>query len=242
MRKQILYYAVHYDGNWKKIEQAYLTNEYWEPMNYPCSYITIFDTQYPEQLRRLTYAPWILFYEGDITLLKECGCGVVGSRNASEYGRHVCQHVVDILKVKYTIVSGVAKGIDGVAHRSALTHHTIGVIGCGLNVIYPAEHNVLYETIKAHHLLISEYPLNSRPYAYHFPWRNRIIAALSHSIVVIEATKRSGSMLTVNEALTMDIPVYCIPHHFFDPNGIGCNLLISQGANIIIDDEDIYMI
>ena len=96
--------------------------------------------------------------------------------------------------------------------------------------------------MKQRQLLLSEYPENVLPLAHHFPWRNRLIAALSEAVVVVQAKARSGTMLTVNEALALDIPVYCVPHSFLDERGRGCNLLISQGANILVDEKDILAI
>ncbi|MEG2544649.1 MAG: DNA-processing protein DprA [Longicatena sp.] len=242
MKKQILYYALKYDGDWKKIQKAILTNETWNEIVYQGKYTTIVDEDYPEKLRRLQYAPWILFYEGDLALASTQICGIVGSRLCSSFGIDTCIHVVNLLKKRYTIVSGLAKGIDAIAHKTSLDMHTIAVIGCGLDTIYPKENAYLYQQIREHHLLLSEYPNGSKPFAYHFPWRNRIIAALSDALVVIEAKKRSGTLLSVNEALELDIPVYCIPHDFKKVEGMGCNLLLSQGANILIDDEDIMLI
>lgn len=242
MKEQILYYAIKYGGEWKLIEKAIKANEEWKIINYDGNYVTIVDDQYPNKLRQLQNPPWIIFYSGDLSLCDKLGAGIVGSRMATAYGIQMCIHVVSILKNNGVIVSGLAKGIDACAHKTALDKETIGVIGCGLDVIYPLCNQALYDEMKRNHLVISEYPNGVKPLAFHFPWRNRIIAALSDALVVIEATRRSGSMLSVNEAIELDIPVYCIPHAFDKEQGTGCNLLISQGANILIDDEDIYNI
>lgn len=242
MREQILYYAVQYDGDYKKIEQALQSQERWEYIPYKGNYITIVDVDYPDKLRRLQYAPWIIFYEGNIRLLEEDGCGIVGSRMASNFGIKACTHITNMLKKRYVIVSGLAKGIDACAHRTSLDMKTIGVLGCGLQVIYPAENSMLYKRMAKEQLILSEYPAQSRPFAYHFPWRNRLIAALSNALVVVEAKKRSGSLLSVNEALELDIPVYCVPHNYGSKNGEGCNHLILQGANILVEDDDICLI
>ena len=242
MREQLLCYAGRYNGDWNKMKQALNRQEAWECLPYAGSYVTIADAEYPQKLRRLACPPWILFYEGDIGLLNKAGCGIVGSREASAAGLRNCAQITTILKERFVIISGLAKGIDGQAHRSALDRATIGVIGCGLDVVYPREHAQLYAVMKKKQLVISEYPKGSRPYAYHFPWRNRLIAALSDAVIVVEARKRSGSLLTVNEALELDIPVYCVPHAYQDEAGVGCNLLISQGANILVDEEDVRLI
>lgn len=242
MREQILYYAVKYRGEWNKITQAIADQEAWSPIAYAGAYVTIMDDEYPAVLKKLRYAPWIIFYEGNLELLKQSCVSIVGARDCDAYGMQMCKHVVDILKKNYVIVSGLAKGIDGCAHRCALSAHTIGVIGCGLDVVYPSVHADLYAQMKKQHLIISEYPYGTKPLAHHFPWRNRMIAALGQALVVIQARKRSGTMLSVNEAIELSIPVYCIPHNFGYTAGEGCNLLISQGANILLDDDDIRAI
>lgn len=242
MREQILYYAIKYQGEWQKITEAIGNCEPWTKIAYDHPYITIVDEAYPKSLKRLRYAPWILFYEGDLSLLSHDQVAIVGARKCDEYGVMMCKHVCALLKQSCVIVSGLAKGIDAIAHREALHHKTIAVIGCGIDVCYPKENSWLYQQIRKHHLLLSEYPAGVKPLAYHFPWRNRIIAGLSKAVVVIQARKRSGTLLTVNEALDLNIPIYCIPHTFDDPCGSGCNLLISQGANILVDDEDILAI
>lgn len=242
MNEKILYYAVKYHGDWKRIYQAITREEPYEEIKYEGSYITIVDEAYPPLLRRLQFAPWILFYEGNIRLCHQACVGMIGSRNASLFGMEMCKTIANELKKRYCIVSGLAKGIDACAHQCALTHQTIGVIGCGIDYVYPKENASLYREMKKNHLLISEYPNGCKPYAHHFPWRNRIIAALSQAIVVVEAKKRSGTLLTVNEALRLDIPIYCVPHDYMKENGTGCNLLISEGANILVDHEDIALI
>lgn len=239
MREKILYYAVKYDGDYHKIKKAIEQQESWERLEYDGKYVTIVDAFYPMKLRKLECAPWILFYEGNIALAKNDAVGIVGARVSSAYGREMCELITNELKQRYTIVSGLAKGIDACAHLHALDKSTIAIIGCGIDICYPKENETLYQRIKSQQLLLSEYPKGSKPLAYHFPWRNRIIAALSNHLIVIEAKKKSGTMLTVNEALALDIPIYCVPHNFLKKEGEGCNLLIAQGANILVDIEDI---
>lgn len=242
MRKAILYYAITYDGDWKKIKRAIIEHEPWYEVIYKGKYVTYMDENYPKCFRELEFAPWILFYEGNLALCNLSTCGVIGSRQVNEEGIKNCIHICNILKEKYVIVSGLAKGVDAIAHQCALNAHTIAVIGCGIDVVYPKENKHLYEEIAKHHLILSEYPSSSRPYAFHFPWRNRLIAALSDHLVVVQARKRSGTLLTVNEALALNRNVYCVPHRFLDEDGMGCNQLIDSGAYMLVDDEDIYMI
>lgn len=242
MRKQILYYALRYQGEWHQIAHAIERKEPWEEVAYAGHYVTLVEEHYPSALRRLQYAPWILFYEGNLALVNQRCVAIVGARDCDAYGEAMCRCICTQLKNRCVIVSGMAKGIDTCAHRESMDTQSIGVIGCGLNVIYPKENVWLYEQMKQRQLLLSEYPNNVKPLAHHFPWRNRLIAALSDAVIVVQARARSGTLLTVNEALALDIPIYCVPHSFMDERGRGCNLLISQGANILVDEEDILAI
>ena len=242
MRKQILYYALKYEGDYHKIKNAILKEEPWFECHYEGQYVTIVDEHYPNKLRQLQCAPWILFYQGNIKLLQERGIAIVGGREHSKYGADMCKHVVGQLKHRYVIVSGLAKGIDAIAHQSALDHQTIAVLGCGIDTYYPYENKILQEKIAKTHLLLSEYPGHVRPFASHFPWRNRILAALSEGVVVIEAKVKSGTLRTVEYGLELGLPIYCIPHCFDNPLGQGGNVLIAQGAYILAEEGDLNLI
>ena len=242
MRKQILYYALKYQGDYQKIANALIHQEAWEDIHYEGQYITIVDEEYPEKLKRLQYAPWILFYKGNIDLLKHKAIAVIGGRQHSKYGVQMCEKLVNSIKSRYVIVSGLAKGIDGYAHRSAFNTNTIAVLGCGIEVFYPYENKQLQMEIAQNHLLLSEYPGMTKPYPSHFPWRNRILAALSEGIVVIEARVKSGTLKTVSYGLELDLPIYCIPHCFDNPWGKGGNVLIGQGAYILAEEGDFDLI
>ena len=224
---------------------GFLCISYVSTRNYPCSLRDLETSREQDGIQRLIHQEKadgereILFYEGNLSLCENDSCAVIGSRNTSQDSYIICRDMTTILSKRYTIVSGLAKGVDGCAHESALHASTIGVIGCGLDIVYPKQHSHLYKQMKQHHLIVSEYPLGVKPLAHHFPWRNRILAALSAFVVVIEARCKSGTMLTVNEALTLGIPVYCVPQPFLYEQGKGCNLLISQGAEILIDMEDV---
>lgn len=236
-REAILWYAIQYDGDWGKIGNAIKAHENYSIISYPYPYITIMDAMYPDAFKRLRYPPWILFYQGRIELLKEKSIGIVGARNCSLDALRNTDTIVQRLKSKYVIVSGLAKGIDARAHANAI--YTIGVLGCGIDVVYPKENASLYKKMKESGLILSEYPMHVKPLAYHFPWRNRLIAALSSSLVVIEATHKSGTMLTVNECLELSVPIYCVPTAFQNQKYPGCNDLIRNGANILVDERDI---
>jgi len=229
-------YAYRYQGNWQQIKRALEMQE--DPLPYPVNekFITIFDEAYPAPLMDLQCPPWILFYQGDISLLKKPMATIVGSRDISEYGRKVTEKAADILKDRYVLVSGMAKGADACVHERALNGgHTIGVIGSGLKTCYPKENIRLYEQMRKSDLILSEFPWNVGIQRYHFPWRNRILAALGSLTVVTQARLHSGTMLTVNEALEMDRDIYCFPYPFGYPEGEGCNKLIAEGAMILYD-------
>lgn len=137
-REAILWYAIQYDGDWKKIGNAIKAHEDYSIISYPYTYFTIVDDMYPDAFKRLRYPPWIIFYQGDIDLLKRKGIGIVGARNCSLEALQNTDTIVQRLKSKYVIVSGLAKGIDARAHLNA--DKTIGVLGCGINVIYGKLH------------------------------------------------------------------------------------------------------
>lgn len=231
LSKRILYYAVQYGGEWNKIAQALKNHEFYRDIEYPYPYLTIADEGYPQCFRRLRYPPWILFYQGDISLLDKRCIGIVGARKASLQALKNTEQIVQHLENRYCIVSGLAKGIDGMAHKNA--RHTVGFIGCGIDRIYPKENTQLFLDMAKHQCIISEYPMGAAPLAYHFPWRNRLIAASIEALIVIEATFKSGTMLTVNECIELSTPVYCLPTAFENDRYPGCNSLIDSGANIL---------
>lgn len=241
-REQILAYAIQYKGDWYKMREAIKENKAWNLPACSCTYVTIVDPTYPCKFRRLQCPPWILFYEGNLALCEQRSVAVIGSRQPTAYGSKICAQITKILALRYCIVSGLAKGIDGIAHREALAQHTIGIMGCGLDVYYPKVNADIQQIMAKKQLVLSEYPPHTPPKPYHFPWRNRLIAALSDAVIVVEAGMRSGTMLTVNEALSLDIPIYCVPHPMDQREGKGSNTLIAQGAMILVDEQDIRMI
>ncbi len=239
MRKAILYYAIQYNGDWTKIGQAIKQKEAYQEFDYPYSYVTIVDENYPNCFKRLRYPPWILFYVGNLNLLKERCVGVVGSRLCSKEARENTEYIVNAIKDTYCIVSGLAKGVDAMAHKTALYNQTIGIIGCGIDRVYPKENEFLFQYMKQYQLILSEYPCGVAPLAKHFPWRNRLIAACIDALIIIEAKRRSGTMLTVNECLELSVPIYCVPTSFQNKEYPGCNDLISSGAMILCDVKDL---
>lgn len=234
--------AYMHSGEWPRIADAIRRKQ--QPVH--ClkheQYITIMDEEYPESLRKLRYPPWVLFYEGNIELLKKPMVTVVGSRNLCAYGKTMTEMVSAILNEKYVLVSGLAKGADAVVHQTALDGNkdTIAVIGSGLGTHYPKENEQLYQGIREHGLILSEYPYAVGVQKHHFPWRNRILAGLGESLFVTQAEEKSGTMLTVNEALALSKDVWCIPYPVSDHYGAGCNRLIEEGAGIISSRQQLF--
>lgn len=236
---QLVALAVKYGGNYHNIYQAIKDKEDINPLSYKVDYITINDLLYPEEFKSLRFPPFVLFYQGNINLLTKRKIAIVGSRNYSEYGAMITKKIVNKLSGSWVIVSGMAKGIDKIAHQQAnQLGNSIGVLGCGIDRIYPKENSELYKDMRNNQLLISEYPQDILPRRYHFPFRNRLIAALGESLIVTEAGMQSGTMLTVNEAIELNKEVYVVPHPLTDQES-GCNYLIKQGANVLTCIEDI---
>lgn len=205
--------------------------------------ISYLHSEYPKQLLELPDKPLLLYVRGNISFDFSQSLAVVGTRKCSSYGK-TCGMLFTAATSKegVTIISGLARGIDGVAHSTALEHngHTIAVLGSGLNHIYPASHKKLAEEIIANGgALISEYPPNTRPQPGLFPERNRIVAGLSKATLVVEAPKKSGSMITAGLALDYNRDVFAVPGNIFSDNFSGNHSLISNGAKIIAEISDI---
>lgn len=206
--------------------------------------LTIKSEGYPELLRETDAPPVILYCKGNIDLLKTECLAVVGTRRATNYGKSMCKKIVnDIASQGITIVSGLADGIDTVAHKSTLEvgGKTIAVLGAGLLNIYPSTNEGLYnDIIKNGGLIVSEYKPSEPVVTYHFPVRNRIIAGLSKATFVVEAGEKSGSMHTKNYALDYGREVFALPARVNDIYSVGCNKLIKCGqARMLLGSDDI---
>lgn len=208
--------------------------------------VTVGEPTYPKSLAAIDDAPPVLAVRGDVSLLREPGVAIVGARNASTNGRNLAQRLAADLcdgseDKRYVIVSGLARGIDGAAHRGALEAggSTIAVMAGGVDVIYPPEHEDLYGEILATGAIVSELPPGRRPQAAHFPRRNRIISGLSLGVVVVEAATRSGSLITARMALEQGREVFAVPGSPLDPRSRGANRLIRDGAILTESVADI---
>ena len=196
---------------------------------------------YPEHLARWEDAPDVLFVRGDLPL--EPGVAVVGTRKCTAYGREVAtRYGTAIADAGWTLVSGLARGIDGAAHRGTVDAGGVGVavLGCGLDVAYPREHLRLGEgLVSLGGALVSEYPPGTRPDGWRFPLRNRVIAGLCRAVVVVEAAVTGGALITANLAMEYGISVFAVPGDVDRDTSVGCNLLIRDGAHPVLDPADL---
>ncbi|KAF0820357.1 nucleotide-binding protein Smf [Bacillus sp. ZZV12-4809] len=205
--------------------------------------ITIFDEEYPILLKETYQPPWVLYARGDTSLLNSrVHLAVVGSRQATEYGEKAIQSIFPkLIEQGIIIVSGLAAGIDAIAHKEAIKNKgkTIGVIAGGLFHIYPqANQKLAYEMMK-NHLVISEYPPDTRPSRWQFPMRNRIISGICRGTLIIQAKSKSGSLITANYAVQEGREVFAVPGNIFSPFSVGTNELIQQGAKLVKSAEEI---
>lgn len=206
--------------------------------------LAIFDENYPRILREIYEPPWLLYLKGDASILTNWKkLAVVGSRQVTEYGKHAIQQLFPpIIKKEITIVSGLARGVDKIAHETAISlgGKTIAVIAGGIDHIYPRENISLANKIIDSHLIISEYPPHMTPKKWQFPKRNRIISGMCDGTFVIEAKERSGSFITADYALNEGREVFALPGNISSPYSIGTNNLIQKGAKLVMNAEDIF--
>lgn len=203
--------------------------------------VTYNDPRYPKLLLNTTYAPPFLIYKGNIELLNKPSIAIVGARNASMGALTFTRKIVkDLAQIHnpYVIISGLARGIDTVAHEASFPN-TVAVLASGIDYIYPPQNKLLYEKIAEEGLLIAELPFGTAPLAQHFPQRNRIIAGITLATIVMEASLKSGSLITARFALEYNREVFAVPGFPLDPRSHGTNKLIKQGANIVESYEDI---
>jgi DNA processing protein len=202
--------------------------------------VTAFDGDYPQALRDLPLPPPVLYVRGRLPMLP--GIAIVGSRRVDAYGAEASSFFArDLAGRGLTVVSGFAVGADAAAHRGAIAAGgpTVGVLGCGLGIDYPAGHRTLGDEIAACGALISEFPCRTSPQPWHFPVRNRIIAALSFGSLVVQATPRSGSLVSARLAMELGREVYALPGRIFDERSLGPNSLIRDGAQLVQHPRDI---
>ncbi|WP_346699119.1 DNA-processing protein DprA [Catenibacillus scindens] len=206
------------------------------------SFVGCMDEDFPEKLKYIANCPFGLFYKGVLPDPDKKTVAIVGARNPSPFGLETARHFGEVLAYAgVQVISGLALGIDGRAHAGALEagHKTWGILGCGVNICYPQENIQLFEQMKTQGGIISEFKPGQRPLSWHFPFRNRIISGLSDGIVVVEARKKSGSLITAGFGLEQGKDIFAVPGRPVDELSEGCNSLILDGATMVTGPEDI---
>lgn len=200
------------------------------------------DDAYPSLLREIAYPPLVLYVQGDTALLSQPQIAIVGTRQPTVSGRETAWRFgYDLAQAGLGIVSGLALGIDSAAHEGCLAAHgkTLAILGTGIDKIYPYRHRSLAAQIGEKGALISEFPLKTPPLAGHFPRRNRIISGLSSATLIVEATIRSGSLITAQFALEQNRDVFAIPGSIHNIQATGCHFLLQQGAKLVVSYRDV---
>jgi len=205
-------------------------------------FVTWEDEEYPPNLKNIYDPPPLLYALGSLLPQDQMAVAVVGSRNPTTYGRAAAERIsMGLSRRGITVVSGLARGVDSCAHQGALSAggRTIGVLGCGIDIIYPPENRELFQRVAAQGAVLSEFPLTTPPDSDHFPIRNRIISGLSLGVAVVEATLRSGSLITARLALDQNRDVYAVPGNVDSARSEGTNRLIKEGAKLVTRADDI---
>lgn len=206
--------------------------------------VTLSDSRYPVRLSEIFDPPIVLFARGRVELLNSLNLGIVGTRRPTPYGLAVTERLSgDLARAGLTIVSGMARGVDTAAHRSALAAggSTLAVLGCGVDLVYPSENRRLAADIAAKGLIISEFPMGAPAYPQNFPIRNRIISGLSLGVLITEGAQYSGSSITARLALDQGREVFAVPGSIISKMSWGPNLLIKQGAKLVQDWNDVVV-
>lgn len=210
------------------------------------NFLTPADPDYPQLLSEIPDPPPVLYYRGQIELLRDLdrqrAVAIVGTREPSEYGKRWTRKLTTTLAHhEFIVISGLADGIDAEAHRSCLDvkGNTIAVLGTGVDLVYPAKNRRLYEQLLETGLALSEYPAGTQPDRTHFPRRNRIVAGLSRAVIVIEGSTKSGALITANLANEYGRDVYALPGSLDNPRSAGCLSLISKGAQVILGESEL---
>ena len=205
-------------------------------------FITPLDDDYPKRLLEIYDYPMGLFVKGRLPKEDLPSVAIVGARGCSAYGETLAEEFGRALaESQVQIISGLAVGIDGAAHKGALKGkgNTFGILGCGVDICYPAQHYSLYSAMEQSGGILSEFPLKTRPRAMHFPMRNRIISGLADAVLVVEAKERSGSLITAELGLEQGREIFAVPGRITDHLNKGCNLLLQQGDHMAISPRDI---
>lgn len=223
------------------VKEYDVTAEYERLAERGISFVLLGEEEYPGRLAAIPDAPYALYYVGKLPQDSVPAVAVVGARNCSGYGRNMARQFGEMLAdAGVQVISGMARGIDGIGQQAALDAggYSLGVLGCGVDICYPSEHRALYEKLIAEGGICSEYPPGITPRSVLFPPRNRIISGLCDGVLVIEAKECSGTLITVDMALEQGREVYALPGRCTDPLSRGCNKLIRQGAEIVVSPQE----
>ena len=223
-------YSWDFEGERKKLEQKGVR------------FVSRIDPEFPEKLKDIPNAPFAIYVKGDLPDPALPSVAIVGARMCSEYGRYMARQFGRGLALSgVQVISGMARGIDGIAQGAALEAggKSFGILGCGVDICYPPENKAIYDAMLKNGGIISEYPPGMEPLANFFPMRNRIISALSDVLLVVEARQKSGTQITVDTALEQGREVLAVPGRVTDRLSDGCNYLISQGAGVATAVEDV---
>ncbi|MCM1187661.1 MAG: DNA-processing protein DprA [bacterium] len=199
------------------------------------------DPGYPDRLREIPDPPKILYYEGELPGEDKVSVAIIGARECSEYGKHVAARLGGLMgRNGVQVISGMARGIDGIAQSAALEAggSSFAVLGSGVDVCYPAQNRELFERLKQAGGILSEYPPGTPARPGHFPPRNRIVSGLADAVVVVEARQKSGTLITVDMALEQGREVFAVPGRMTDSLSAGCNRLLKTGAGVLADEEE----
>ena len=222
--------TINPDREWARTQQAGIHVYTWDSSDYPAN------------LRNIDQPPPVLYARGRLTSQDEWAVALVGTRRASAYGREVAQVLAtELARNGITVVSGLALGIDTVVHRSAVEAggRTLAILGSGVDQIYPPQNRGLAETIAGQGALLSDYPVGTRPEAGNFPPRNRIISGLSRGVVIVEASDKSGALITARFAAEQGREVFAVPGSILHPGSAGCNALIRDGATPLLSVDEL---
>ena len=218
-------------------------DQLWEKiLNQNITVLTWDDETYPRRLKEINQPPPVIYVRGSLKIEDEWSIAVVGTRRVSPYGRQAAEEIASgLARNGLTVVSGLARGIDAIAHQTALKSggRTIGVLGCGVDRIYPPEHRRLASQMIEQGAVISDYPLGTPPEGVNFPPRNRIISGLSMAVAIIEAGERSGALITASFAADQGRDVFALPGSIFSPQSAGTNRLIDAGAFPLLSIQSI---
>ena len=218
-----------------------LKEEYTKMTEQGISFVSMGDVGYPKRLLNIPDPPYGLFVKGSLPQEGGLSVALIGARDCSEYGKYVATELGRYLgKQGVSVISGMARGIDGISQFAALEEggSSYGVLGCGVDICYPAQNRKLYDRLLVNGGILSEYIPGTLPKAQHFPPRNRIVSGLADALVVIEARKKSGTLITVDMALEQGKEVYVVPGRVTDRLSDGCNSLLKQGAEVFLSPEE----